>query len=512
MSNDNEGNMQFVLSFDGKNDYVEARDPFENKKCFTISMWLNPSVINDGHYHGFIGKQGDRFRKPGMWLAPADGGLHYDSYAYSGKRYASLIKNFFEAENQWIHVAWTKKDAVYKIYRNGELFFKETAPMSFYTVKNSYWIGRVDNFFPGRIAEVRIWNRARTQKDIQKDMHRRSRGDEPGLTAYWPFDDGAGARAADKTAGDNHGTIVGPSWTRSTSEFSATDSPGKASKEKETEPEAVSKQTAAEPVEEKAAELKAAAEQTVAEPVEEKAAEPGGAAEQTVEEPVEEKAAEPKTAAEQTVEEPVEEKAAEPEVAPEQTVEEPVEEKAAEPKVAPEQTVEEPAGEGAKGKSVEEAERCRAGAENRPERLASANDIVKKRTMAAAGVGLIPIPVVDLLVLTGLQLDMIRVLAKLYTVPFNKEIGKTMLAALVGVGVPLSVSPSLASMIKLIPLVGQTTGELTMSAIGGATTYAVGKVFIQHFESGGTFLNFDPEKTKAYYCEQLEKGKTAASS
>ena len=46
-----------------------------------------------------------------------------------------------------------------------------------------------------------------------------------------------------------------------------------------------------------------------------------------------------------------------------------------------------------------------------------------------------------------------------------------------------------------------------MPAAAGASTYAVGQVFIQHFESGGTFLDFDPDKVKAYFAEQVEKGK-----
>jgi len=48
-----------------------------------------------------------------------------------------------------------------------------------------------------------------------------------------------------------------------------------------------------------------------------------------------------------------------------------------------------------------------------------------------------------------------------------------------------------------------------LPAVAGASTYAVGQVFIQHFESGGTFLDFDPEKVKGYFAEQFEKGKLA---
>jgi hypothetical protein len=39
----------------------------------------------------------------------------------------------------------------------------------------------------------------------------------------------------------------------------------------------------------------------------------------------------------------------------------------------------------------------------------------------------------------------------------------------------------------------------------------VGKVFVQHFESGGTFLNFKPEEVRAYYQQMFKEGEKAAS-
>ena len=42
-------------------------------------------------------------------------------------------------------------------------------------------------------------------------------------------------------------------------------------------------------------------------------------------------------------------------------------------------------------------------------------------------------------------------------------------------------------------------------------TYAAGRVFHQHFASGGTFLTFDPDKVREYYAQMLEEGKTIAT-
>ena len=50
-----------------------------------------------------------------------------------------------------------------------------------------------------------------------------------------------------------------------------------------------------------------------------------------------------------------------------------------------------------------------------------------------------------------------------------------------------------------------------MPVFAGASTYAIGKVFIQHFESGGTFLDFEPAKVRAYFSQQFDKGRDLAS-
>jgi hypothetical protein len=57
-------------------------------------------------------------------------------------------------------------------------------------------------------------------------------------------------------------------------------------------------------------------------------------------------------------------------------------------------------------------------------------------------------------------------------------------------------------------MIGGLLGILAVPAFAGATTYAIGKVFIRHFESGGTFLDFDPSKAKAYFQQQFKKAKS----
>ena len=139
------------------------------------------------------------------------------------------------------------------------------------------------------------------------------------------------------------------------------------------------------------------------------------------------------------------------------------------------------------------------------------DNTIRNHVLGSMGVGLIPVPVVDLVALTGIQLNMLRKLAKAYDVPFTKDKVKNMIASLIGGGLPVTFSSAFASLIKSVPIIGQTTGALAMPILAGATTYAVGKVFTQHFASGGTFLNFDPDEVKDYYYEMFKEGQDKAS-
>ena len=136
-----------------------------------------------------------------------------------------------------------------------------------------------------------------------------------------------------------------------------------------------------------------------------------------------------------------------------------------------------------------------------------ANGIVKKYMLGSLAVGIVPIPLMDMAILSGLQLKMLHSLARLYEVAFSETLGKSLIASLLGGGISASVSSSFAGLFKVVPFIGQSAHLVSTSLFSGASTYAIGKVFIQHFESGGTFLTFDPQRVRHYYARQFEKGK-----
>ena len=131
---------------------------------------------------------------------------------------------------------------------------------------------------------------------------------------------------------------------------------------------------------------------------------------------------------------------------------------------------------------------------------------IKNHVWTSMGIGLIPVPLVDFVGLIGVQISMLRKLAKAYDVPFSQDRVKNVVTSLIGGFLPTTMSIPLASLMKGIPFVGQTAGALAMPAVAGATTYAIAKVFTQHFASGGTFLNFNPDAVKEYYFDMFKEG------
>src|SRR4030095_2858715 len=85
-----------------------------------------------------------------------------------------------------------------------------------------------------------------------------------------------------------------------------------------------------------------------------------------------------------------------------------------------------------------------------------AEAIIKKYTYLSMGAGFIPLPVVDMAALLGLQLRMVALLAKVYKQDFSHDKGKAFISSLVGSTVPATGGPALASLIKRVPVIGQT--------------------------------------------------------
>jgi len=139
---------------------------------------------------------------------------------------------------------------------------------------------------------------------------------------------------------------------------------------------------------------------------------------------------------------------------------------------------------------------------------AKALKITRNYSLWSMGGGMIPLIGVDIAAIIAAQLKMLHEMSKIYGVEFKENRAKSIVTSLIGsLGIIPVGTGILFSLIKIIPVVGPLAATVALPISAGAITYATGKVFIVHFESGGTFLDLDPAKMKEAYRRMFEEGK-----
>ena len=152
-----------------------------------------------------------------------------------------------------------------------------------------------------------------------------------------------------------------------------------------------------------------------------------------------------------------------------------------------------------------------------PERSLQARKIVRHHAALCAAASMIPLPVAGSIAVTGVQLDMLGDISRLYGVPFSHDAGRALVAAAAG-GVlnyylaqnPITraVRDFLNATVPWIALpLRLFTGPLLMA---GYTTL-LGQSFIRHSERGGSYLDFDWSAFRRELTAKLGIGSTPPS-
>ncbi len=126
----------------------------------------------------------------------------------------------------------------------------------------------------------------------------------------------------------------------------------------------------------------------------------------------------------------------------------------------------------------------------------------RKASIFSALLGAAPWPglsIVTDLAVVYLQVGLVRDIAAMHGRPLDKKRARSLLA---GVGIGTGARIALSNIAKLLPGWGSIVGATTSFA----STYAVGKVFHQFFESGA---ELDAEKLKAEFGKAQAEGKEA---
>ncbi|MEW1552338.1 LamG domain-containing protein, partial [Streptomyces tsukubensis] len=111
----------------------------------------------------------------------------------------------------WAHIAASFDGTTATLYIDGAFSGTKSLPSSGDGTALLH-IGAKANgpFYSGVIDEVRIWNRARSQQEIADELAYRLIGNEPGLAAYYRFDEGTGTTAHDQTDTAAHANLDNP--------------------------------------------------------------------------------------------------------------------------------------------------------------------------------------------------------------------------------------------------------------------------------------------------------------
>lgn len=136
-----------------------------------------------------------------------------ESKAGSGLTYLKANEEY--ELNKWYHVAGTYDGNTMTLYVDGIYVNSSTEEIGDIDYTDSWFrIGMYKDddeniAMDGQIDEVRIWNVARTQAEIQANMYTALQGNESGLVAYYDFEEGFGTTLNNKAANNkNHGTLT----------------------------------------------------------------------------------------------------------------------------------------------------------------------------------------------------------------------------------------------------------------------------------------------------------------
>lgn len=204
------GHGETALRLDGHDAHVDLGDPVALRfggKAYSVEAWVKPAAL-DGP---LLGRAGE-FRLD----VDASGAL---SLAHEGAP-AALSSTEVLAVDVYTHVAATFDGTTARLYVNGRA--AGSGPLPFTPgARGPVLVGKQDDggterHFQGDLDELRIWNRVRSAAELTENLGHRLIGNEPGLIAYYRFDEGAGTTAYDQADRALHGTLGGAAdWTGS---------------------------------------------------------------------------------------------------------------------------------------------------------------------------------------------------------------------------------------------------------------------------------------------------------
>jgi uncharacterized protein (DUF697 family) len=123
-------------------------------------------------------------------------------------------------------------------------------------------------------------------------------------------------------------------------------------------------------------------------------------------------------------------------------------------------------------------------------RRTRALSIVERHATYSAAGGIIPLPIVNVASVTAIIVRMVKRLATLYGVPFERDRARAIIVALAGGATPTGLGAVTASTLYYFVPGSAFIGLAVSSVAAVACTRSIGRIFVEHFESGATLHDF----------------------
>jgi len=189
-----------VAHFDGQTQYIEIPVSFPDiTNQVTIEFWAKGGAGLPQASTVFSAHDSARHRVFNIHLPWKNGKLYWDS-GNSGTRFDRAQKTLApkDYKDTWVHWAFIKNvdRGVMCIYKNGELWHRGRQKKRTLDGKNirtvtigAFGDGAGHYKWSGALAELRVWSRVLTPKEILAGMAIRATGKtaKDGLVAYWPL-------------------------------------------------------------------------------------------------------------------------------------------------------------------------------------------------------------------------------------------------------------------------------------------------------------------------------------
>ena len=209
----------YALQFDGTDDLLDCGNDSSlqitgNK--ITLEAWINVNEFKSQPFTGSVIVKDQGSNSSGYMIRCGGNGIINFNIGNGSWHEINTPVNAVDLNN-WHHVAATYDGSQMKIYIDGNLDAQNNISINIGNANNSnLFVGESPGFpgrvFNGKIDEVRIWNVARTQSEIQSTMNislspEYYTSPDSGLVGYWKFDEGTGQTAADLSYFGNNATL-----------------------------------------------------------------------------------------------------------------------------------------------------------------------------------------------------------------------------------------------------------------------------------------------------------------